>query len=214
MGNSGLTQYLPIWVLTALLGLLLLISYIGFSYFISQAATPVFQNLVGIGRESPPPITQKVLVVAPPVDDVATQLSTFLKPEVDQNLVQVVDNYADVRIRITASGLFSSGSDQIAPSLMPLIQRIGQALGSENDRKVVVEGHSDSSPIHTLRFPSNWDLSLARAQSVLSALLKNPALSSTLYSAEGKGDAEPLVANDSRINREKNRRVEVILEKK
>jgi type VI secretion system protein ImpK len=214
LGNSGLTQYLPIWVLTALMGLLLLLSYIGFSYFISQSATPVFQGIVEIGRESPPPITQKVLVVTPPVDNVATQLSTFLKPEVDQNLVQIVDNYADVRIRITATGLFASGSDKIASALMPLMNRIGQALGSEQDRKVVVEGHSDSSPIHTLRFPSNWDLSLARAQSVLTTLLQNPVLSSTLYSAEGKGDAEPLVANDSRANREKNRRVEVILEKK
>ena len=214
LGNVGLTQYLPIWVLTALLGLLLLISYSGFSYFISQSTSPVFQSLVEIGRESPPPITQEILVVAPPVDDVETLLATFLKPEIDQQLVQIVDNYADVRIRIIATGLFSSGSDTIASPYQPLMQRIAQALGPEVDRKVVVEGHSDSSPIHTLEFPSNWDLSLARAKSVLAALLQNPALSPAQYSAEGKGDAEPLVANDSKVNREKNRRVEVILEKK
>lgn len=214
LGNVGLTQYLPIWVLTALLGLLLLISYIGFSYSISQTASPVFQSLVEIGRESPPPITQEILVVAPPVDDVAKRLTTFLKPEVDQKLVQIVDSYSDVRIRITAIGLFPSGSDKIAPVLQPLIQRIAQALEHEGDRKVVVEGHSDSSPIHTLQFPSNWDLSLARARSVLAALLQNATLSSAQFSAEGKGDAEPLVANDSKVNREKNRRVEVILEKK
>ncbi|OMH38685.1 type IVB secretion system protein IcmH/DotU [Motiliproteus sp. MSK22-1] len=209
-----LTQYLPWWVLASFLGLILLLCFLGFSYFINQSAAPVFQELASIGRESPPEPVEQVLTVAPPpADNLAQDLSTFLKPEIDEGLVSVLENYSDVRVRIIGNGLFASGSDQITEKFLPLLHRISKALETETDKRVVVEGHSDSSPIHTVRFPSNWHLSLARAQSVMDMLLQNPKLPPQQYSAEGKGDADPLVDNDSAANRAKNRRVEVILEK-
>ena len=75
---------------------------------------------------------------------------------------------------------------------------------------VRVEGHTDSVPIKTEQFPSNWELSAARASGVVRFLIQNGVDSSRL-SATGYGAERPLVANDSAKNRARNRRIEILL---
>mgnify|MGYP001818948202 FL=1 len=76
---------------------------------------------------------------------------------------------------------------------------------------VRVDGHTDNVPIHTARFPSNWELSIARAVSVVKYFAESGNINPQRLSAVGYGDTRPLVPNDSPANRTKNRRVEIVL---
>ena len=89
-----------------------------------------------------------------------------------------------------------------------MLVRIGQAL-AEVKGDVLITGHSDNQPIRSMRYPSNWHLSAARADAVRTALtgLVDPAR----MRADGKADAEPVAANDSPANRARNRRVDIVL---
>jgi chemotaxis protein MotB len=76
---------------------------------------------------------------------------------------------------------------------------------------VRVEGHTDNVPIHTARFPSNWELSIARAVSVVKYFAESGKITPQRLSAVGYGETRPLVPNDSPANRTRNRRVEIVL---
>ena len=76
---------------------------------------------------------------------------------------------------------------------------------------VRVEGHTDNVPIHTARFPSNWELSIARAVSVVKYFAESGKINPQRLSAVGYGETRPLVPNDSPANRTRNRRVEIVL---
>jgi len=91
-----------------------------------------------------------------------------------------------------------------------VIDRISDAVVRAPGR-VVVAGHTDDVPIYTSKFRSNWELSSARAVTVVHALLMNPGVSQERVLVEGHADSNPLVPNDSPENRSKNRRVELIL---
>ncbi len=210
--GSGVRFYIPLWVVATLSGALLLATYLVFSYFINQASAPIFKELYGIGREEPPKaVIEAAPPPPPPVTDLYDRISGFLAEEVRQGLVEVIDGYSDVIIRLRNKGLFGSGSAQVSENFKPLLQRIADALTTTGGNINVV-GHSDNVPIHTVRFPSNWHLSMARAESVTDFLSQNAAIPQAI-TAEGRADNEPLVPNDSPENRAKNRRVEIILEK-
>jgi type VI secretion system protein ImpK len=94
---------------------------------------------------------------------------------------------------------------------LPLLERIARAL-DEFSGKVLISGHTDNIPIKTLKFPSNWHLSQDRARAVLK-IMSGIAADGTRYESEGRGAREPLVPNNSRANRARNRRVEITLYK-
>ena len=205
--------YVPLWVVATLSCALLLSTYLVFSYFINQASTPVFKELYSIGREEPP---KEVVAAAPPpppppVNNLYDRISGLLEVEIHQGLVEVIDGYTDIIIRLRNKGLFGSGSAQVSTAFQPLLQRIAKAITTV-EGNITVAGHSDNVPIHTVRFPSNWHLSMARAEAVTEFLKHSTAISQTI-TAEGRADNEPLVPNDSPENLAKNRRVEIILEK-
>ena len=79
---------------------------------------------------------------------------------------------------------------------------------------IAVEGHSDDIPIHTVMFPSNWDLSVARALEVAHGLFDDGFIQQDRFSVAGFSDTRPLVPNTTPENRRKNRRVEIILQEK
>jgi type VI secretion system protein ImpK len=91
----------------------------------------------------------------------------------------------------------------------PVLARVADALNAV-DGNVLVSGFSDDQPIRSVRFPSNWQLSQARADAVKKMIATRLARPERLR-AEGRGDADPLVPNDSAANRARNRRVEVTL---
>ena len=121
--------------------------------------------------------------------------------------MQVIDRPQGQVVVIRGDDLFASGSVVIEPAYEPLIRRVGEAL-AQLPGAVLVTGHTDSTPIKTLRFPSNWHLSQERATRVrdlLVSLAGNPER----FTAEGRADTEPRVPQNPRDAR--NRRVEIML---
>jgi chemotaxis protein MotB len=126
--------------------------------------------------------------------------------------LKVEEDEVSVRLILPEQMLFESGSAQLKPDAKPILERLLVAIG-KTPHRVMVVGHTDNVPIRSLRFPSNWELSAARACSVIRYLIENGGLDPTRFTAVGKADTEPIAPNDSAQNRTKNRRVELIFEK-
>jgi len=110
--------------------------------------------------------------------------------------------------------LFPSGQATLTPEGQRLIEKVGAALAKVSDRRILIEGHTDSVPIRgTLRatFPSNWELSTARATEVVKSLIAQGKLPANRLSAVGRADTAPVASNDNEAGRMQNRRIEIIL---
>jgi chemotaxis protein MotB len=116
----------------------------------------------------------------------------------------------DIVISIPDQVLFNSGEAAIRTEALPFLQGLA-AVMLELNRHVLVEGHTDNVPIRTAQFPSNWELSAARAVIVVRVLSELYGVPGTHLAASGYADTRPLTANLSPEERAKNRRVEVII---
>jgi chemotaxis protein MotB len=105
---------------------------------------------------------------------------------------------------------FNFGKADINSSGFALLDKLA-VLIRNLPGSVRVEGHTDNVPIHTRRFPSNWELSIARAVSVVKYLAEVGKINPARLSAVGYGESRPLAPNDSPAHRAKNRRVEIVL---
>jgi chemotaxis protein MotB len=112
-------------------------------------------------------------------------------------------------MRLSDRALFEVGVAAISPQAIPLLKRVGEII-ARTEFEVRIEGHSDDLPIKTAQFPSNWELSTARAVNVLRYFLETGTISSQRLSAVGFGEFQPMVPNDSPEHRAQNRRVEII----
>ena len=139
----------------------------------------------------------------------STGLAQLLAPEISKGMLAVDEMQDKSLLIIRGDGVFRSGSATVQELYYPLLVRIGEALRQVPGRVMVV-GHTDNVPIRSLRFRSNWDLSRERAVSVAD-LLAGTTGDRGRYFAEGRADTEPLVPNDSAVNRARNRRVEVVV---
>ncbi len=137
-------------------------------------------------------------------------LQAALEVEVKQGLVTLEQVDKKIIIRIQEKGSFGSGSARLDPGFHDVMARISKVLAAKPGT-IMVAGHTDNIPISTGRFRSNWELSSARAVTVLHSLLRNPEIAEERVIVQGLSDTQPLVDNDSPQNRAKNRRVELIL---
>jgi type VI secretion system protein ImpK len=112
-------------------------------------------------------------------------------------------------VRIRNRGLFASGSAAVTAKFDPLLQRIGQALGEERGAVQVI-GYTDNQPIRSVQFPSNFQLSAARAKAA-AAIIGKGIGSPSRISTEGRADADSIATNTTTEGREENRRIEVVL---
>ena len=113
-------------------------------------------------------------------------------------------------IHITENALFQSGKAYLTPNAMKTLDGLAEVIRDvPND--IRVEGHTDNSPINTPEFPSNWELSTARATQVIKYLIEKHNLSPAKISAMGYAEYRPIFPNDSPESRAKNRRVDVII---
>ena len=174
------------------------------------AAQPEIQRAVAVVPPAPPPRPASGVTTMPaPRPDVSDRLRAFLAPEIAAGLVTVTGDAQRVTVRLRNRGLFPSGSATPDPRFQDLLGRIGRALREEPGR-VVVLGHTDDQPIRTVRFPSNFHLSVARAEAVR-GLLGAALGDASRIAAEGRADTEPLAPNTTAEGREENRRIEIVL---
>lgn len=132
------------------------------------------------------------------------RMASLLAREVEEGLVSIGGTADQAVITLRTDGVFASGSATVRPADVALIRRIGAALASTSGNVIVV-GHTDDQP--PLRAAtSNWQLSLARATSVVN-LLREEAGQSERFLAQGRGALDPIAPNDSPANRARNRRV-------
>lgn len=106
--------------------------------------------------------------------------------------------------------LFDSGEAEILKKGKPFLNKIGKLL-TKLPNDVKVEGHTDNRPISNYRYPSNWELSGARASSVIRYLIEENDFDEERFSVAGYADTRPSVENSSAKNQSKNRRVEIII---
>ena len=116
-------------------------------------------------------------------------------------------------IRIRDNALFASGSAQLYPEALKLANLVAGVLG-DIPQNVLVSGHTDNVPINTAQYPSNWELSSARALALMRQLLSaNPKISPARMSAIGFGEYRPIVSNATEEGRSQNRRVEILIQR-
>ena len=210
--RDPLIHQLPLWVFAAIAGLLLLALFAYFTFVLNRDSDPVYLSLSNLDKDLPV-VTQRRHTPVPAdltperTADAALSLSTLLTPEVRARRLDVVDRPQGQVVIIRGDDLFDSGSALIKPAYEPLLRRVAESL-AQLPGAVLVTGHTDSAPIKTLRFPSNWHLSQERATRVrdlLVSLIGSPER----FTAEGRADTEPLDPQNPRDAR--NRRVEIML---
>ncbi len=210
--QNPLIQYVPLWVVASVASVLMLLTYFGFSLSLNVKSDPVYAELHSIGQN----IAQAVYRTARSQPTPGSQhqtpvisLRTLLAPQILAQQLKVEEGNGKASILIGGDGLFASGSINVKEGFRPLLERVAWAL-NQTEGRVAVIGHTDNVPIRSLRFPSNWHLSQARAEAVaeiLAARIDKPER----VSSEGRGSAEPLAPNDTPANRARNRRVEILL---
>ncbi|MDY6949921.1 MAG: flagellar motor protein MotB [Thermodesulfobacteriota bacterium] len=115
-------------------------------------------------------------------------------------------------VRISDTALFDVGVADLSKDAIPLMKEIARTI-SQIPYAVRIEGHTDNIPIHTRRFPSNWELSTARAIGVLRYLLEEEHIPSERLFAVGFGEYRPAFPNDTAEHRAGNRRVEIVIDR-
>jgi len=144
-------------------------------------------------------------------EDDARALADALKKEISSGKVDVETRGRRIIIRVREQGSFLSGSAELRRQFVPVMASVRNVLKTA-DGRISVEGHTDSVPIATSVFRSNWDLSSARALSVAHELFKGGVLDTNRFMVTGFAAAKPLVENNSEANRARNRRVEIVIQ--
>jgi len=201
----------PVWVASsaALAGIAGL--FVWFLLSTSAASDKLFASMLNLPPNHMPQLARAAPVepLPPPAPPTVDPLCAFLQPEVSQGLVTVLCTPRTPVVRVRNRGMFAAGSATVEPRFIPLLDRIGQALKVEQGNVQVI-GYTDNQPIHNLQFPSNFELSMARAQAAKS-ILANTVGNPSRLAAEGRGEADPIASNTTLDGREQNRRIEIVL---
>lgn len=135
-------------------------------------------------------------------------LQSALKNALDQELISLETMQDRVLIRINEQASFPSGSAALKPGFTPVLRQIADALATM-ETEFVVAGHTDNVPLRSGLYRSNWELSGARATSVVHALLADRRLAEDRFRIEAYADTQPLDSNETAEGRAMNRRVEI-----
>ena len=144
------------------------------------------------------------------LEQTAEQMRAALEKELQGGQLEIETEDEKIVIRVREQASFSSGGVELRDSFRPVLVRVAQIL-QKTSGEIAVVGHTDNVPLEQGLFRSNWDLSAARAVSVLHAMLESVRLEPARFSVQGAGDTQPLVGNDTPAQRARNRRVEIIL---
>jgi len=156
------------------------------------------------------------LTPAPPVERPVTNDTVFEQSRqavLETNLTNVdVVLQSDQSVKLSVKGptFFELGSAELRPHTLSFLDRVAEVL-RRNDRRVRVAGHTDSFPISSERFPTNWELSAVRATTVVRYLIRRGGLDPGRFEVEAHSMYRPVVPNDSLENKAVNRRVEIVV---
>ncbi len=144
------------------------------------------------------------------LEDLHGELARRFEDDLASNLLDLRLDGRGLVISLQEAGAFPTGSAELASSAQALVGTIGESI-RDLDNIVRVEGHTDDVPIFTAEYRSNWELSTARATSVVRHLVEGVGIPADRLAVAGYGEYRPLVPNDSDANRAKNRRVDIVV---
>lgn len=154
-------------------------------------------------------LSEEILQERKRLKKAAAMLEDSLSPYIQDDLVKVKQHDFWVELEMNSELLFSSGEAELSQKAIPVLRKVAKTF-AQIPNVISVEGHTDNVPIDTVEFPSNWDLSSARASSVVRELIKGN-VSSTRLAAVGYGEFHPIADNNTASGRFKNRRVVLVL---
>lgn len=138
-------------------------------------------------------------------------LEDRLRKEIGERQVRLEMEERGLVLTFVAEVLFDSGKANVRPEAHETLSKVAGVIQEKvSDRKIGIEGHTDNEPIKHSGWKSNWELSTARATSVLH-FMEDQGVNPRLMVASGYGEHHPVVSNDSGEARQKNRRVEIVI---
>jgi chemotaxis protein MotB len=220
------------WLLTYADLITLLMVFFVVLYSMSQADSTKFKrisaslqqafNLDVMQGQSATSIADGIPQPSAPIDDVINNNDVPQVARLQNKIAAIVDGTTQspdvtvgtdrdgVVIRLSGSYLFDSGRAELKPNSLAVLDAVAAEVRLiPND--VRVDGHTDSTPIDSPRYPTNWELSAARALAVTRYLSESDGVPATRLVAAGFGEFRPLAPNDTREHRASNRRVEIHL---
>lgn len=138
------------------------------------------------------------------------EVEEFVKKNELESIVSIISDERGIIIQLKDSILFETGQAELKESSKSVLNKIN-VLISTLPNNIIVEGHTDNVPINTYQFPSNYELSGARAARVLRYFVEERGQDSSRFLFQGLGETSPIVANDSDEHRAQNRRVNILI---
>jgi chemotaxis protein MotB len=154
-------------------------------------------------------LSEEILKERRELQMISEQFEDVLQPYIENNLIEVKRNDFWIELEMNSELLFLSGEAELSHKAIPVLKKVAEVV-RVLPNAINIEGHTDNIPIDTVEFPSNWDLSSARATSVVRQFIQNK-ISAKRLSAIGYGEFHPIADNNNVEGRFKNRRVVLVL---
>jgi chemotaxis protein MotB len=139
------------------------------------------------------------------------KLTNELEKEIKAGSVEVNLEPRGLVVSLKQTAFFPSGTDAIDPSTYPILEKVADAVNAVSN-PLRIEGHTDSVPIHTTRFRSNWELSAARSISMMEVMASRFNVDRQRVAIVGFADTAPQTSNDTEDGRARNRRVDIVIQ--
>lgn len=162
------------------------------------------------GEEMPPPEETDSYAGTNEFNQIKNEIMTQLGQKGAQEQVTLSINERGLVISLKEAGFFASGSATVQPQALPLLDNIATSItGPAN--AIRIEGHTDNVPVKSVVFPSNWELSTARANTIVHYLIDHHKFPPAKLSVSGYGEYRPIADNSTEAGRKKNRRVDIVM---
>ena len=217
LANRRLRARVPVWMVAAVVAALLTGVYFTLRMLLSARAENAAEVALALHPSDPIELKRRIIAPPPPPPpppDRITQLQRIRNALALENLacVMTADQTASfIVIRVCDLVLFEPGRATVLDVFKPVAARVAATLDKE-PKHIKIVGHTDNTPISTVRFPSNFELSVERAKAV-AAVLKPGLTDPGRVDIEGKGPDVPIASNATPEGRAKNRRVEIFIER-
>jgi chemotaxis protein MotB len=142
------------------------------------------------------------------------ELSKSLQAEIERGDITIKQVRDRLTINMVEKVLFNSGQAQVKPAGLKILMQVSDVLKNVTDKQIRIEGHTDNVPIGVKirdKFPTNWELSTARATNVVRFFIERGGVNRESLEAVGFADTRPVASNDMEEGRTENRRIEIVL---
>lgn len=173
----------------------------------APSPTPIPKDSVGDGEENTTYIEDQRSL-----SEIQSRVDEYIAVYELENQFETKMTDEGLLVTIRDSILFNPGKADIKPEYLPLAEELAELLVFDPPRHIVVTGHTDNVPMNNAEFSSNWELSVMRAVNFLKLMMNNGEVDPLLFSAKGYGEFHPIASNDTAEGRNKNRRVEVLIQ--